>query len=295
MNKKNSNILGIILCCFVSGNSDVAMGASQPITTQSNNGPNGVFNNNTGSGSQYNFPINYLGNYQNNVQSIGMQVNNYNFSPAPAPRENKRDRLAVYQERYLIVTNPTELSVNHVELIDWVGDTEPFLTVTVENKSNIPAEKLSISLLKPSSNNRPSETIKFRPSNALIQGNTLKAIKAGLFLPQKQSLWFPIGSKTQLLENVVEDIPLGYRFLGVGDKPKTPSELCDEAYSSSATELNSSRDSMETRQVPLAIALKYDTIFDQHLVRLFPLYLYFGRCYSQAKKLSNNHSTFFQR
>lgn len=294
MSIKNE-ILRVIICSVISSISSVAMGSTKLMTSQANNGPDGIFNNNTGSGNQYNLSIKYLGNYQNNVQSIGMQVNSYHFSPPPAPREKNRDRLSLYQERYLIATNPTELSVSNVEMAYWVGDAEPFLTVTVENPSNIPAEKLNISLVKPASANGASETIKFRPSEALIQGKVLKAIKSGLFLPQKKSLRLPLGSKTQLLENVVDHIPQGYTFFGVGDKPNIPDGLCDKTHGSSATEADYSMHVTEARTAAFAIALKYDTIFDQHLVRLFPLYLYFGRCYSQANELTSKHQTLLQK
>lgn len=282
---KKNKIIKMFFCFFISVVSNVALGNPQP--AQYNNGPNGVFNNNTGSGSQYNFSIKYLGDYQNNVQSIDTQVNNYNFSPTPAPRENNRDRLSVYQERYLIATNPTELSVSHVELANWIGDIEPFLTVTVENPANIPAQKLRVSLLKHGTGKRPSETIKFLPSNALVQSNTLKTVKAGLFLPQKKSIRLPIGSKTQLIENVVEHIPQRYTLLGIGEEPNIPTVLCDNTYSSSTKNVDYNMHKMEAMTVSFAIALKYDTIFDQHLVRLFPLYLYFGRCHSQEKEWSN--------
>ncbi|WP_145393481.1 hypothetical protein [Pantoea sp. SJZ147] len=282
-------------CFLVSGCSCVVFGGGQSITTQSNNGSKGVFNNNTGSGNQYSFSIKYMGDYQNNVQSIGTQVNNYNFSPKPAPHENNRDNFLIYQERYLIATNPTELSVVNVELANWVGDTELFLTITVENPANIPAEKLKVSILRPRSGNRPSETIKFQPSNALIQGKALSAVNAGLFLPQKQSLRLPIGSRTELIENVVKDIPQGYKLLGIGENPSIPGGLCDNAYGSYTTEINRNMYVMNIVTAQLAIALKYDTIFDQHLVRLFPLYLYFGRCYSQGGVFSKKQHSFFKR
>ena len=285
----------MFFCFLISCFSSVVMGNAQSTTTQSNNGAGGVFNNNTGSGNQYSFSIKYLGDYQNNVQSIGTQVNNYNFSPEPANRKSNRDIFLVYQERYLIATNPTELSVINVELANWVGDIEPFLTITVENPANIPSEKLRVSILRPRSGNRPSETIKFRPSNALIQGKALGAVEAGLFLPQKQTLRLPIGSRTQLLENVIKDIPQGYKLIGVGEKPNIPNWRCENAYDNSMAESNHSMYFKDAMTAQLAIALKYNTIFDQHLVRLFPLYFYFGRCYSQIEGMANHQHTFFQR
>lgn len=253
-----------------------------PPAVQNSNGNNGTFNNNTGNGIQLNLSNYFNGNIYRNTQNIGTQINYPQYAPSPDSSTDKRDRLAIFQERYLVATNPTELIVKSVDVESWLGDTEQFVTVEVENPSNIPANKLKISIIKPDTDDHKSRSIAFKPSKALTAGHADRIIKNGLFLPQKASIKLPIGSISQLIQSIEVSPPGGYTFLGVGQTNVMPPELCDgssrQPHQAGINGSNSSTRAVEYASTPLAVALKYETIFDQHLVRLFPLYVYFGKC-----------------
>lgn len=90
-----------------------------------------------------------------NPTSIGhardVVVNNDDAKSALLHTENKIINLADvsklntlqrHQDALLIAQNPTKIIVSNAEFLQWVSDSEPFLTITFSNISKLPASKV---------------------------------------------------------------------------------------------------------------------------------------------------------
>lgn len=239
---------------------------SQPIQ-QFNVEHGGIQANNSGPGTQYNHFL-YFGDVECN-------------GPRPIDckrRLSKFDSLSVKIERYLVATNPTELEVSKITLEQWYGDTEPFITAYIRNSSKLPAERVDIGVVKPKHRGqKESQRLALRSSRAL--SDVPASARKQIFIQQGAEISFPVGAQSELFQHLNADDLRNLQFLGVGMSNDVPREI-DEIFRQQSTHVNSHGlpcSSVAYQKKTLAILLKYQTIFGQKRVRLFPLYFYFGK------------------
>lgn len=171
--------------------------------------------------------------------------------------------------RFIEASNPTELMVSDVKMLQWANDAEPYLTLSLENSSNLPAEKVKVEILDPvySKKTKP-RYLKFSPSNIFY-----KKIPGNIAVPKNETMLFPIGPESEIIATTIHQIPAGYEFIGVSTQPNIPDSLT-ESYILKKRKI--SPYSLRTISAALIIQLKYETIFGGKITKSKGLFFYYG-------------------
>ncbi|EKN46720.1 MULTISPECIES: hypothetical protein [Pseudomonas syringae group] len=173
-------------------------------------------------------------------------------------------------ERFLEVTNPTEIKLSSVDMERWGGDEEEYLTLTLSNVSALPAEKLRIQLYAPvRQGEKTSRKLTFAASQALPRRSLSQ-----LSLASRTTTKVPVAPLSGLLSLSFNRIPPGYELLGAGTSPNIPEDvrqrILDKHHIQGGYDLKMATSS-------LGVEVKYTTIFDGSVSLLSGIYLYFGQ------------------
>lgn len=173
-------------------------------------------------------------------------------------------------ERFLEVTNPTEVKLITAQMEMWAGDQEQYLTLTLNNISKLPADKLKIQLLEPvRQGEKSSRKLAFIPSQAIS-----KSISDHLRLPAQGQMKLPVAPLSGLLKLSKNKIPDGYELMGSGTSPNIPDDVKKDFIEKHNIKNNYF---LEASTFSLGVQIKYDTIFDGNVSLLTGIYLYFGK------------------
>ncbi|OGB27201.1 MAG: hypothetical protein A3I66_11655 [Burkholderiales bacterium RIFCSPLOWO2_02_FULL_57_36] len=246
-----------------------------------NNGRAGTIANNYGAGPQFNNGI-FFGDLYNYGPFVGVAELQKMINSLEAHEKNragsKRDPYYIKSERYLVATNPTEIQVPRVTMEDWYGDSEPFFTAYIANSSRLPAERVRVRILAPRKpGEKQSRALVFKRSAALQSVNI--GLDSALFMPQGTELKLPLGSRSELLAAIDRSDILDYDFIGIGTMPEIPAAIKNAFVAESTITTNDVSSSVGSAFAnrTLGIEIRYTTIFDQKITRLFPVNLYFGK------------------
>ncbi|QXH52374.1 hypothetical protein KSS94_04395 [Pseudomonas fakonensis] len=202
----------------------------------------------------------------NNSEGGNVQAPKGNLCPDSPASKSAADSLNKLA-RFIEASNPTKLEVAELKPMKFLGDNEPFLVAIVENKSNLPARKVKLELLRPlQANEKNSKIIKVPRSNAFPQ-----KIMQHLQVAQHDSQTIPLAPLSYLIDITRLGLPSDYIYLGAGLTPELPQKLM-HSFSSDATHRN-----LQAEIRPLGLAIQYENIFETSTKSLSGIYFYFAR------------------
>lgn len=204
----------------------------------------------------------------NNPQGGNVQLPSTTFCSGLAASKSAADSLQK-MARFIEASNPTEVKISNVSLTHWAGDAERYLTLTLENTSNLPAEKIKVRVLDVRPNEKQASPLPFSPSHALP-----KTLWATLAVPQHSSTQLPIGPESELIILTKRHVPIGYDFIGASLSPNLPDDLKAEYLSSKGV---TSPYLTMIKVTSLGIELKYSTIFGGSNTVMAGLFLFYAR------------------
>lgn len=216
---------------------------------------------------------NYVVNQQND-HGAGSPLSLESLKPCTAqkgnpPSKNFNDAV-INIERYLEYSHPTELKLSGVTIQNWLGDGEEYLTLNIGNESTLPAVDVSIQVLVPTaSGDSPAKPQRFTPSHAFPP-----ALTKHLAIPANQSTNIAVAPISELAAALSSPPPAGYQLVGVGLSPNMPDALTQQL-----KEQNGIRSSgiVEFVAKPIAVDLRFKTIFGGKNGLLTGIYLYYGK------------------
>lgn len=151
--------------------------------------------------------------------------------------------------------NPTKLEVSEITIEEWVGDSEPYITVNVKNVS----KRTAISVIPTLQSEK--DIWQFTPTK------TGTAFQSGLSIEPQSSMKFPIAPVSEFLPKVVQDCE-GCNLMGLGQEANTPSsymfKVCE----------NKNPCVLSSRAVPIALNFHYKNIFNEPIHQLFIVFAY---------------------
>lgn len=173
-------------------------------------------------------------------------------------------------ERFLEVTNPTEIKLSNADMVRWTGDREDYLTLTLSNVSSLPAEKVRIQLYEPvRPGEKKSRKLTFAPSQTLSRKSLSQ-----LSLSSQTTAQIPVAPLAGLLSFSSNRIPPGYELMGAGTSPNIPEQVKQQLLDKHRIE-GGYKLAMATSS--LGVEVKYNTIFEGSVSLLSAVYLYFGQ------------------
>lgn len=124
------------------------------------------------------------------------------------------------QEALIQAKNPTKLAVTGLNIQSFLGDSEPFLTVEVENISELEATNLEVSIILPvQQGEKESKVATFTPSKCIDLTKMNNAV-----LPAGEKLPVPVAPISEANRILSRDF-IGQTLVGVGLSPEIPAEL----------------------------------------------------------------------
>lgn len=172
--------------------------------------------------------------------------------------------------RFLELTNPTEVKLSTAQMELWAGDPEQHLTLTLNNVSKLPAEKLKIQLLEPvRPGEKSSRKLAFTPSKAMPKSTLNRLGVSG-----QSEMKIPVAPLSELLDFSRNKFPSDYEFMGSGISPNIPDEVKKNFVDKHHLVNNYILSSSTTT---LGVEIKYDTMFEGNVSLLTGIYLYFGK------------------
>jgi len=172
-------------------------------------------------------------------------------------------------ERFFEASNPTEVQVSQASMTQWLGDSENYLTLSLENTSNLPAEKVKVRIVDAvKSNEKVSRTLPLSPSRSIP-----KKLFDNLTVPRRGSIQIPIGPESELVILTKRRVTNGYDFLGVSLSPNIPESFKAEYLGRKGITHNYQ---LAIESAGLGVELKYDNIFGGSSTVLTGLYLFYG-------------------
>ncbi|MED5611609.1 MULTISPECIES: hypothetical protein [Pseudomonas] len=200
----------------------------------------------------------------NNPQGGNVQLPTTTFCSGLAASKSAADSLQK-MARFIEASNPTNVKFSNVNLTHWAGDAERYLTLSLENTSNLPAEKVKIRIL----DINQSSPLRFSPSHVLS-----KKLLDTLAVPQHSATQIPIGPESELVILTKRRVPVGYDFIGASLSPNIPEDLKSEYLNSKGI---SSPYLLNIEITPLGLELKYSTIFGGSNTVMAGVFLFYGR------------------
>lgn len=192
----------------------------------------------------------------------------YQYRLSPSSFERNKQAL-------LVAKNPTSIEIPELVLQHWAGDEEDFLTIKLLNTSELPANNIIISVLRPSEGQgADSERVAFSVSAAFHPYQN-----RGFSLPGGKSMLVPIGSISEFATNFSADV-LGFNVIGVGMSPNVPDELTLEHRNQSLREDGGSVLALgfvETLANSFGILVSYTSVLEEKLSFLIGGYIYWLR------------------
>lgn len=205
----------------------------------------------------------------NNPQGGPVEMPNATICSSPSSSKSSAESLRKL-ERFFEASNPTEVQVSHVSMMQWLGDSENYLTLSLDNTSNLPAEKVKVRILDAvKANEKVSRTLPLSPSRAIPQ-----KLLDTLTVPRHGSIQIPIGPESELVILTKRRVTTGYDFLGVSLSPNVPDSIRAEYLSRKGIAHNYQ---LAIESAGLGVELKYDNIFGGSSTVLTGLYLFYGR------------------
>jgi len=172
--------------------------------------------------------------------------------------------------RFIEASNPTELKIADVSLIQWAGDQERYLTLTLKNTSNLPAEKVKlIALDVVRANEKQSSILPLSKSKAIPQ----KAMDT-LAVSRHSTTQIPIGPESEIIILTKRRVSVGYDFIGASLSPNIPDKLKAEYINDKGIKPPYM---LEIESAPIGVQLQYSTIFGGSNTATTAIYLFYGR------------------
>lgn len=182
------------------------------------------------------------------------------------PNQFGEDSLKKKQEALLVAQNPTTLEAKDLRKMSFLGDSEPYLTLDVQNTSDLAANNVRLSVLLPvKPGKKQSEVAEFTPSKCV----NINAIP-NYSIPKKTKQSIPFAPESEAQAKLSGDYS-SYRLVGVGLHPNIPNELCNEI-----------RDLYPSIHLPVinlqaqgfGILLEWKSIFEESKSMCFGAFLY---------------------
>ncbi|MNJ54844.1 hypothetical protein D3C77_503050 [compost metagenome] len=180
------------------------------------------------------------------------------------PNMFSTDSLANKQEALLVEENPTRLEVKDLRFESFLGDSEPYLTLEVENVAKLTAHNIKLDIFVPVKDAQAAQ-VSFSPSQCInINAIPNYSISGG------SSQLIPIAAQSEAHEKLSRDLN-PWRLVGVGLSPNIPEDI---------TQQINQRDPsvflpmLSVNSIGFAISLKWSSIFGQEMKKTFGGYLY---------------------
>ena len=179
------------------------------------------------------------------------------------------DQYYLMETRFLIASNPTEIKLTNISFMQWLGDSEPFLSIQLKNISNLPALNVKIKLFSPKTKENELK---------LTKSNSFKSLKPqSIAIARKSDLVLPIIPVSEIKKEFKSDLSNGYSLIGYSLLLNNSNILCNRYRNYIASKKKLSSILVECYNKPLVLQVGYKTIFDEKIYRLFPINFYFGK------------------
>ncbi|WP_197386298.1 hypothetical protein [Ralstonia pseudosolanacearum] len=116
-------------------------------------------------------------------------VNNTSTIVHYGPRTTEQEKFAQTQRVLLQIQNPTKLEVTAAEWRNWLGEDEPYLTLTIKSTTHMPAAWVKLSVLDPTTG-KTYQSLK--PYRKLKVSRTMRAIGDAVSLEGTKSYDQPL-------------------------------------------------------------------------------------------------------
>ena len=152
--------------------------------------------------------------------------------------------------------NPTKLEITDITIKKWLGDSEPYITVKINNVS----KRTAIGVIA-----------KFQGEKDLWQFTPTKTatlFQSGVSIPAQSSLEFPVAPLSEFLLKIPNNQKL--HFIGLGVNPNIPFSYTQKE----CQNLNPCQIYMESK--PVGFNLNYTNIFNEPVHQFFSIFTYFS-------------------
>lgn len=182
------------------------------------------------------------------------------------PNMFSSDSLSKKQEALLLEENPTRIDVKELRFMSFLGDSERYLTLEVENVSKLTAKDVKLSVLLPIRDGQSqSEVAEFTPSKCI----NINAIP-NYSIPGGTSQLIPFAPESEAHEKLSREFN-SYRLVGVGLSPNMPHELMQQIRERDPS-IHLPMVSMQA--IGFGILLKWSSIFEQEMNTTQGAFLY---------------------
>ena len=152
--------------------------------------------------------------------------------------------------------NPVKLEIADISIKQWLGDSEPYITVNIKNAS----KRSAINVLATFQGEKDSW--QFTPTKTATQ------FQSGVSIPAQSSLEFPIAPISEFLLRMPNSQKL--HFVGLGVNPNIPFSYSQKE----CQNLNPCQLQMEAK--PVGFNLNYKNIFNEPVHQFFSVFTYFS-------------------
>lgn len=182
------------------------------------------------------------------------------------PNMFNSDSFSKKQEALLLEENPTRISMKDLRLMSFLGDSESYLTLEVENIGKLTAKSVKLSVLLPVRDGESqSEIAEFTPSKCI----NINAIP-NYSIPGGVSQLIPFAPESEAHEKLSREFK-SYRLVGAGLSPNLPHELMQQIREQNPS-IHFPRLSMQA--IGFGVLLKWSSIFEQDMSTAQGAFLY---------------------
>ncbi len=155
--------------------------------------------------------------------------------------------------------NHTKLTIEKIEIKKWLGDTEPYITITIRN----PSKRTALNVT-------PSFTGKNRVWT-FTPTKTSSLYQKGLTIEAQTTSEFPIAPVSEFLYKIQQDC-LGCYLTAIGTTANVPQQpmnsLCEKDLETKG------HCDISAYSIPTPVIIKYKTIFDDDIEQFISVFTY---------------------
>lgn len=181
------------------------------------------------------------------------------------PNMFNTDSLANKQEALLVEENPTRLEVKDLRFESFLGDSEPYLTLEIENATKLTAQNIKLDIFVPVKDAQAAQ-VNFSPSQCInIDAIPNYSISGG------SSQLIPFAALSEAHEKLSRDLN-PWRLVGVGLSPNIPEDITQQIRQRDPSVF---LPMLSVESLGFAISLTWSSIFGQEMKKTLGGYLYF--------------------
>ncbi len=194
------------------------------------------------------------------------------------------DRFSSAQEAFFVASHPTTVTVADLQFMSWFEDaTTPFLTVVLDNKSDVPALDVSVDVLNERTGSSYSALRPFK----LHESGVFKRLGArAISIAAKQQGEYPLLSVPDLWTQVHPEIPANYcpydASISLIDETEASAAKLQSLLERRASDANSDDNDGRlylkrvTQEIGTFLRIRYRTIFDQRVTSYAIVFIHYA-------------------